>query len=222
MLEKKLGISTGKGKAILLIAALIASGFGVAAKAVVITSGQTLSVSGEAAPAFASNALLYDSGEVPFNGLDASSDVVFSGDLDSKVYTDPCTGYLDFVYLFSNDSDSQDSILTFSASFFSGYTTDADYITGTGTAPATVERNTQNAGGTLNYSFPDGVAPNSDAAELIIKTNSPNYSLTGLASLQDGGNVTITAPGPVPEPATFAITGFALLALGSRRRSSRR
>jgi PEP-CTERM motif len=198
-------------------------GFSSVAHAVVITAGLTKNTTGETAPAFTPSDLLYDSGDVVFTGVDNTQAVVFTGELDSKVYTDPSTGDLDFVYQFTNDPTSEHYILNFGIGLFSGYTTDADYLLSTGSVtPDTVQRNTANAGGSLDFNFSPAVASGNETAEMIVKTNSTAYTLNGLASLADGGTANINAPAPVPEPATFAIAGFALLALGSRRRSSRR
>jgi len=212
MLENRTRKIRGHRVAIIATAALVC-GFGVSAKAVIIAPGQLLNTTGETSPAF--GAPILDTGNIPFTSTNSS----FTGLLDTRVYTDPSTGDLDFAYLFSNSVSSNDYILTFATSSYSGLTTDADYITGTGSSsPATVQRNVPNSGGTLNFSFPTGVAPGTSAAEILVKTNAINYSLTGFASFQDGGNVTITAPAPVPEPATAAIAGISMLGLGMRRR----
>jgi len=225
MLHKKDHILKLKGAITFGTAFLAVGCFGASVQAVVIMPGQTLNTNGEAAPAF--GAPLDNTGEVPFEATDIFNNEVFAGDLDTTVYADPTTGDLDFVYQFSNTFDG-DSILHFSASSFAGFTTDADYVTGTGTdpadAPTSVTRNPDTGGSTLDYSFPSGVAYGTDSAELIVKTNAPISAFTqsGTASFQDGGSVSITAPGTVPEPTTAAIAGFALVSLGLRRRAASR
>jgi hypothetical protein len=106
--------------------------------------------------------------------------------------------------------------------------TDADFLAGTGTGgnfPTTVERDSTNAGDTINFVFPlsSDVTPGSLSVQLVIDTNAtvPNI---GLASLQDGGNASLPAPAPasVPEPATAAIFAVALTAMGIRRNRTNR
>jgi len=162
--------------------------------------------------------MLYDSGFVPFSGVDSSNNVVFTGLLDSKVYVGGAG--LDFVYQFSDNANSPDPILHMASTSFSGFLTDADFVPGTGnSAPSTVGRDS--AGDTVDFNFglAGAVLPGTISDILVIKTNSPSFAL-GSVSLQDGGNVSISAPAPiaVPEPATVAITGFGLCALGMRRR----
>jgi hypothetical protein len=208
-----------KGRKAVIIAAvgLIAGSFGSNAKAVIITPGQSLSTTGVTS---VGGALLLDTGNVPFAGVNSLSQVVFTGTLDSKVYLD--TGGLDFVYQFSNDANSQDPILHLAAASFSGFATDADYIPGTGASFApTVSRDAAHGGDTIDFNFglSEAVLQGTTSDTLVIKTNATSFTF-GNVSLQDGGNVSILAPAPiaVPEPATIAITGFALCALGMRRR----
>jgi hypothetical protein len=215
-------------------AALLAVwGLGAPAHAVIITPGQTLSTTGEATPAF--GAALYSTGEVPFqaDAFDFGDDEFdgpeyFGGDFEANVYADPTTHDLDFVYQFSSNF-SGGFITAFSVSSFAGWTTDADYLTGTGTdsndAPTTVTRDTFSGGSTLSYQYDvTGVVDGDDSAELIVKTNAPISYLDedDLASFQGNGTGidTISAPGTVPEPATIAIAGLAACALGLRRRNA--
>jgi hypothetical protein len=206
----------GSGAAIITALGLVA-GFGATAKATIIAPGQTLPTVGTAPEP---GSPIYDSGPVPFSGVDSSNNVVFTGLLDSKVYVG--SAGLDFVYQFSDNANSPDPILHMASTSFSGFLTDADYVPGTGnSAPSTVGRDTANAGDTVDFNFglAGAVLPGTISDILVVKTNSPSFAL-GSVSLQDGGNVSVSAPAPiaVPEPATVAITGFALCALGMRRR----
>jgi hypothetical protein len=209
--------------AVTIGAALLAVwGLGTSAKAVIILPGQTLNTTGEAAPAFGAPLDVEDN--VPFLADDFFGDEAFAGDLNTSVYADPTTGDLDFVYQFTNTFLSGDPILHLSVSSFAGWSTDADYLTGTGTGPddvpTSVTRNPDNGGATLDFSFPSGVTPGTESAEVIVKTSAPVafFDDDGTAALQDGGNISVTAPATVPEPATAAIAAFALSALCIRRR----
>jgi len=215
-----------RNAAVTVGAALVAVwSLGAPAKAVLITPGNTLNTTGEATPAF--GAPLYTSENEPFDAINIFTlEEAYGGDLDSEVYADPTTGNLDFVYQFSNTFAGGDSILHFSVSGFPGWTTDADYLTGTGTnaddAPAQVTRNSDDGGSTLDFAFPSGVAVGEDSAEVIVKTNAPvsYFDEDGSASFQDGSSVTIVAPATVPEPATAAIAAFGVCAPGLRRRNA--
>lgn len=209
-----------KGLAIFVAAGLMICGFGATAKAVIIGPGQTSPTTGVTA---VGGPLKLDTGAVPFVGTDFFHNVHFIGTLDTQVYAD--TQGLDFVYQFTNNAASADSILTFSASSFSGYITDADFLAGSGVGfPTSVGRDAADSGDTITYSFPltSAVNPGSISVDLVIKTNASAFT-AGTVSLQDGGNVSIDAPAPVavPEPATAALASFALCALGMRRRAGR-
>jgi len=218
-LNRKCGIAA-------VAAGLMLGALGSSAMAVLIAPGQTLPTAG--AGVFGGG-LVFDTGPQPFAGVDVNNNVVFTGLLDSKVYTDPTNpfgaGDLDFVYQFSNDNNlNNDNILHFSATSFLGYLTNADFAAGTGTPtdfPTTVERDS--VGDTLDFNFPlsSAVYPGTTSADLVVQTNAKTFQI-GIASLQDGGNVSLPAPAPlsVPEPTTIAIAGFGLCALGMRRRAT--
>jgi len=210
-----------QGAAIIAAVMLFVLGFGANARAVIILPGQTLPTTGVIAPG---GPLVLNTGPVPFVGTDFFNNIHFTGDLDTQVYAD--SQGLDFVYQFTNDASSPDSILTVSASSFSGYQTNADFVAGSGAGfPTTVSRDSNDLGDTITFSYTlaSAVNPGSNSVVLIVKTNATALT-NGTFSLQDGGNVSINAPAPasVPEPATTAIAGVALLSLGMRRRRAAR
>jgi len=217
-------LSRNRAVASIAIAGFVLWAIGSPAIAALIGPGQTAPTTGTAVVPPAPFTV-FTTGPQAFVAKDIANNISFTGLLDTTVYTDPGNplGGLDFVYQFSNDPNpNNDNILHFAATSFSGYLTDADFVAGSGTPgnfPSTVQRDA--FGDTIDFDFPlaDAVVPGATSVLLVIKTNAPTFVM-GNASLQDGGNVSITAPAPaaVPEPTTAAIAGFALCAMGLRRR----
>jgi hypothetical protein len=187
--------------------------FAPAAQAVVILPGQSLAPAGTGG--FSGVAI--DSESTPFVGKDVLNNIAFTGVLSSAVYRE-AGGTLDFVYQFSNDNNpNNDAIERFTIDDFTGFSTDADYIPGTGIAvPELVTRQDATTGDVIGYQF-NGVQPGTSTDILTIHTDATAFQ-PGSASFQDGGNVSIPAPVPaVPEPATIGLLALSLSGLGLRR-----
>lgn len=133
-------------------------------------------------------------------------------------------GDLDFVYSVLNGATSTASISGIAATAFTGFSTDVGYFTATafpgGTiAPTTVDRISANIVGFNFNSF----APGDESLVLVIKTDATAYG-AGLLNITDdaGGNGSVMALAPVPEPGPVWPLGCALLGvvLYWRKRSS--
>jgi hypothetical protein len=160
---------------------------------------------------------------------------IYTGTLTSSVFRNG-TGTLDFTYQFSNNASSNDFIARISVINFSGFTTDAGYVTGTGNAPLEADRSA--LGDTVGFDFfnvlqpsvfpSNRIGPGQSSAVLVIRTDAVNFT-TGFASVIDGGAVTVFSYAPLtsrdvptPEPATFGMIGAVLVGAAVLRRRSRR
>jgi hypothetical protein len=164
----------------------------------------------------------------PFIGTTgAPSNIVkFTGTLTSAVYNDPTTGGLDFLYQITNDPTSVDEFDELSLSSFSSFSTDVDYVNGTGDVNPDSTTRSSGAGKIVAFMFSGGVPGGQDTSEMLVETNSHNF-MVGVGSVIDGatGGTTISAPATgtfmsnVPEPASFsAILLAGGMLLGRRRR----
>ena len=159
-------------------------------------------------------AKIYDTGFVPFTGLNNAHAIVFTGLLDTQVWQE-AGGTLDFVYQFSNDPTSGDGILRFSASGFAGLiplNADDTAIAGGTIFPTTVDRSSTDAGDVVGFNFlgNNPLNPGTISYQMVINTTAVGFNpIGGTASIQDGGNAILAIPG-VPEPATAAIAAVGL------------
>jgi hypothetical protein len=166
----------------------------------------------------------------PFTGTNAGNTVVFTGTVMSSVFSDPGTGGLDFVYQLSNDGTSLDSIDRLTVASFAGFSTDVDYVTGTGNPPpTTADSSASPPGKTIGFNFPVSgavVLPGETTTLLVVETNAQTIA-QGTASVIDGGSGSTGAEAPVavitftvPEPATFGVLAVVGGFILSRRRRS--
>jgi hypothetical protein len=171
---------------------------------------------------------------IPFIGLDVFNDPVFSGTLESTVLYDPAhPEALIFGYRIVADLGPWDDIHTMTVDSFSAFTTDVDYVSGSGNnAYATASRGTTGSGSTLTFNFLAtaslGIAPGMSSDWVLVKTNASQYTNGGITSIIDGGSVTVQTYEPVfsggssaPEPVTLGLMFVGGIPLFFRRGSRR-
>lgn len=130
--------------------------------------------------------------------------------------------FLNFVYDFTNSGRSNVSLQKATMANFAGFATDVFYLANT---PAAGSINPAGAnltadGKTVTFFFsPTTVNPGQTASEMIIQVRAPYYT-TGNYSIQNGVTTNLSGyqPSSVPEPASMAMIGAGLLALGIFRR----
>lgn len=165
--------------------------------------------------------------------------VAFDFTLTTKVYQNPGTGGLDFVYQLQNTSPASDgdSFERLTVSSFSGYSTDADYQANSGLinflpgdlGPVSVDRSAV-PGSVVGFQFtsladPQNTIDPGDTTDLLIVRTNATAVIMGSASVIDGSahNAQIQAPFgavAVPEPTSLGLIGVAALGLLKRPRRS--
>lgn len=203
-----------------------------AAKAEVITSGQTLT-SGFAAPSLPTGTVVASETE-PFSGTLGSATI--SGSLFSEVLNvgSPTSPQYDFIYQVTNTGTAgDDSIARLSLSSFTGFTTDVSdstvSIQGSLTSSVTASDIADTGGSVIAFDFNDtpGQIPLGHTTDTLIVATDATTWTQGNGSLTDDAiaNTEVVVPvygilmSNVPEPGTIGLMAVAGGFLLSRRRS---
>jgi len=155
------------------------------------------------------------------------SSPTITGSWEAAVLSDPlniyCAGCLDFQFQVVDVTSKTDSVDRITMSDFTGFLTDAGYVSptafcgiivcssGTPKAPATVDRVTADV---VGFDFAGGITKGNGSDIITVETNATHYT-AGYVSLIDSlpTYVVAYAPAVVPEPATLSLLGFGLLGL---------
>ena len=167
---------------------------------------------------------------------------LLTGSYFEVVLVDPlgvtCAGCLDFAFQINEDPGLSSGIFNVVLSQFTGFTTDAGYIIGTGHMggsggngdPISISRGP--LGGGVGFLFsspssPDGViGPGGSTDILVVATNATTYTTLGVLQISGGradspaiGQITgLFEPGSVPEPSTALLLGLGLAGIAALRK----
>jgi hypothetical protein len=159
-------------------------------------------------------------------GYDTSSNARYTATVETKVLKEP-TGTLDFAYQVTNLlSGEPDSVEYVSVNSYRGFTTDADFVAGTGNVTYDDIARTAIAGGvtvTMDYTdTPNNIDPGDSTDWVLIKTNATSYDNLGSVNLLDGAPASVAAFEPaVPEPVSCSLFSIACIALLTARPARR-
>jgi hypothetical protein len=207
----------------LLIGSMVVGMFALPSNAVVLAPG-----AGPVAPdqldSFAGATFLASTGVLPFVGINALNQTVYTGTFQELVALDPTNNTtIDFLYQFQDLTG--DSIGQMTTTGYNGFTTDVGYdpaetmtvyFGNPMVIPDSVSRS--NSGGTISYDFAtNGSVPNGSTSQLlVIETNATQYALTGTVNFIDGAVASMIdfAPATAPEPASIGLLLGGLFAAG--------
>ncbi|MDB4978475.1 MAG: hypothetical protein JWM56_661 [Candidatus Peribacteria bacterium] len=232
-----IGSTLMKRRFLLLAIAMLATASPIAAKADFILSGQSVLAS---ASVLDPGATLLDSLSQPLSGVDALGDVLFSGEVLSRVYQEDLAhnalGGLTFVVELKNDSFSQDSLYRGVWRSFGAYAVSVNYggpgVYGGTIKPISFDRSLNGKNIGFDFLPPDmisnnGVLPGMASLQLMLRTNATGYMLGSLAVI-NGATSTEKSFAPtgqirtVPEPGSISLLVTGVLTIGTLGLRSRR
>lgn len=161
-----------------------------------------------------------------FVGLNALSEVLYTGTVESYVFRQDA-GNLIFGYIVYNDEDSVDEISAVSMTDFGGWATEVGQDPAASAAslsPATSASRADN-GGTVTFHFtrdPLGrgaLEQGTASFGMMIRTDATDYT-RGTVNVLNGAIATVESFAPVPEPASIAALGVGAAALLRRRKKA--
>jgi len=204
---------------LIAMAVLVAGLLAPPAMAVPLAPGGSSIVIGSATDPFVGGTQLA-SISAPFAAFD------FAGVLTQDVYSGGSLPGVSFRYTIATDASGPAALERATMSFFSGFSTDADYISGTGTSAAPLIVNRQVNGATIGFTWAlnEGIEPGTVAPFLYILTNASGYDSGGIVSLMNGAvaSVGVYRPISVPEPMSLLLAGSGIVAVGLFWRKGRK
>jgi hypothetical protein len=160
--------------------------------------------------------------------------LLVTGQVQSRVVRSSLDGTLDFYWRVTNDANSQADVAFFRIGLFDAPEYNANYrIDGVGDrAPVTAHRFTTPYESYVNFDFTTqgptggnvGLKPGESSNFMLLDTSATTYAETATMDVADFGTyhesqsfATFT-PAAVPEPQTYSLIGFGLLAIALKRR----
>jgi len=192
------------------------------------SNANVLAPGGNGAPdqldSFAGATILASTGLMPFVGLNALNQTVYTGTFQEFVVLDPGNSTtMDFLYQFQDLTG--DAINHMTTTGYTGFTTDVGYdpfetmtvyFGDPMVLPDSVNRSS--SGSTIGFDFTtNGGVPNGSVSQLlVINTNATSYALTGTVNFIDGAVASMVdyAPTTTPEPASLGLLLGGLFAAG--------
>jgi len=168
-----------------------------------------------------------DTGIVAYNTVSGS--IVEKGSYEARVYKDATAGWLDFVYDFNEITSSSTAIASATIGVWTGFGADVYYVSSSPlagtvvsyTSPAADTAQRSAAGDSVKFLFNTAGVGVGQSAEMLVRVQATNV-IPGTYSLQNTivSQLSGFEPTNTPEPASYAMIGAGLLALGYFRRKS--
>jgi hypothetical protein len=150
---------------------------------------------------------------VPFTGLNAVQQVVFTGTLVEAVVSEQGTSTLDFYYAIVNDGGSRQGITTVASSSFTGLLTDVDSLADSGGDVGSTSATRDFSGGIVQFNFANSVLPGQASNFVFIKTDSSTFGAGTVVLMSNDGMASVKGFAPVPEPTSILLLGVGVLVL---------
>lgn len=173
------------------------------------------------------DAVLIDLRSDAFVGMNALSEVLYTGTVESYVFRQ-AAGNLIFGYIVYNDATSIDEISAVSMTDFAGWVTEVGQdpaAAGSASMSPATSASRSTGGGTVTFNFtrdPLGrgaLEQGTASYGMMIRTNATDYT-RGTVNVLNGAIATVESFAPVPEPASIAALGVGAAALLRRRKKA--